>query len=308
MSSERRRPGRAARALLAGVAFGAGACLAVGGAMAQAGPSFDCAKARGPVETAICADPTLAAADWGLVDVYLRLRRGLGETDLAALRKDQLAWLATRNACGTRPAGDIGACVGAAIRARTTALAARLAPSSPAAVQPAPAGSPPPAKPGPVAAPKPPDPPPAALLTSPPRPAPPLAAGAWVPREGACALRRGDAEGRRLEWSRDAPGGADAVVFHAAATDPRLIERGDRVAFAVGPERFRAIAQPEGPGRIAVDPRDAERLTTAMTRGGRLQAIRMIDILLEVPLDGFAAAAAAIAARCGPLIRPRPAR
>jgi len=66
---------------------------------APARPSFDCAKAASPAETAICASQALAGYDRSIADAY---RRALANADAGTrprLEQEQHAWLATRDAC-----------------------------------------------------------------------------------------------------------------------------------------------------------------------------------------------------------------
>lgn len=64
-----------------------------------AGPSFDCASAKQPVEKAICADPALAAADVELARAYRQaLQRLAGDPSaVEALKKSQRTFVATRD-------------------------------------------------------------------------------------------------------------------------------------------------------------------------------------------------------------------
>ncbi len=77
------------------------------------GASFDCSKARTPVEKAICADPHLSSLDDQMAQAY---RDALNKADEAypALRQDQRAWLKGLNA------GCSGAAIGACIEKRET--------------------------------------------------------------------------------------------------------------------------------------------------------------------------------------------
>lgn len=78
--------------------------------------SFDCKRARGPVETTICADSGLSTLDEQLAAAYARaLKADTGE------KATQLAWLKTRNACAD------AACLRQAYTARIAALQARIA-------------------------------------------------------------------------------------------------------------------------------------------------------------------------------------
>jgi uncharacterized protein len=73
-------------------------------AVAQSGPSSDCAKASNEVELAICATPPLAAADREMAAVYSALAGKLSGAAKDHLVKDQERWLAFRSdACvGTK--------------------------------------------------------------------------------------------------------------------------------------------------------------------------------------------------------------
>ena len=64
-----------------------------------AGPSFDCASAKQPVEKAICADPTLAAADVALGQAYRQALQRLAGDPAAteALKASQRRFVATRD-------------------------------------------------------------------------------------------------------------------------------------------------------------------------------------------------------------------
>ncbi len=86
------------------------------------GPSFDCAKARTAVETAVCASPELSAQDLELDRLYDQIRRGTS----AAPARDELraleqAWLQSRDeTCATAP--DPASCLRDAYRDQTTKL------------------------------------------------------------------------------------------------------------------------------------------------------------------------------------------
>src|SRR5690348_1924648 len=80
--------------------------LALAGPRPAAAASFDCAKAAGDSEKAICADATLSELDETVAKAYAGLREsfanlGEGEKDaaLAALTATQRGWLAERNKC-----------------------------------------------------------------------------------------------------------------------------------------------------------------------------------------------------------------
>ena len=65
-------------------------------------PSFDCAKARLAVEILICNDVELAALDRVMAEKYRVLRETMSSEGRQQLKKDQLSWLAQRNACASR--------------------------------------------------------------------------------------------------------------------------------------------------------------------------------------------------------------
>jgi uncharacterized protein len=69
--------------------------------------SFDCAGAKAAVERAICADPALADTDNSIAAVYKSALERLDGANAAALRADQRAWLAARNAAFGRGDYDL---------------------------------------------------------------------------------------------------------------------------------------------------------------------------------------------------------
>jgi uncharacterized protein len=75
----------------------------------EAGPSFDCAKASGAVETLICADAALARADRQLAGVYAAAAKKAGTPVPGWLRAEQSGWIKGRNDCWKDP--DVRACV-----------------------------------------------------------------------------------------------------------------------------------------------------------------------------------------------------
>ena len=91
-------------------------------ALAQSGPSSDCAKASNEVELAICATPQLAAADREMATVYGALVGKLSGPAKDHLVKDQQHWLAIRiDACvGTKD--QVIRCLERHDRARTNNL------------------------------------------------------------------------------------------------------------------------------------------------------------------------------------------
>lgn len=61
-------------------------------------PSFDCAKAKTPVERAICADPAAARADSAIAHRYADLLQGFGGEAGQGLREDQRYFMSVRDA------------------------------------------------------------------------------------------------------------------------------------------------------------------------------------------------------------------
>lgn len=67
------------------------------GAVAQSGPSFDCAKASSAIDRAICQDKDVARADREMVALYGTLLARLGGPAKEALQKSQMQWIVNRN-------------------------------------------------------------------------------------------------------------------------------------------------------------------------------------------------------------------
>ena len=79
----------------------------------SARPSFDCAKASTPVETAICGAPELARLDAALAENYRNINNSnIGDGARADLKLTQRQWAAERNKCSTNQ------CINAAYRIR----------------------------------------------------------------------------------------------------------------------------------------------------------------------------------------------
>jgi len=78
--------------------------LWAGAAFAQA--SFDCSKASTASEKAICADPTLAAADKALGDAFTVLFKKLPVAQQTALKADQASWVTNRDGGCFQMTGD----------------------------------------------------------------------------------------------------------------------------------------------------------------------------------------------------------
>ena len=84
-------------------------------------PSFDCAKARGEIETLICQDDDLAALDRTLADVYKKALDQAPPDDLKTLKAFQRGWVKGRNDCWKAEA-DMHYCVQHNYEARITEL------------------------------------------------------------------------------------------------------------------------------------------------------------------------------------------
>ena len=80
-------------------ALAAALLVATAPAFAQAGPSFDCAKALVPLERAICGSAGLSKADRELVAAYEVLVGTLSGAARAHLIDDQARWRDDRRAC-----------------------------------------------------------------------------------------------------------------------------------------------------------------------------------------------------------------
>ena len=94
----------ASKAFVAGVIA---ALLAASSAPVVAGsePSFNCRRAKGFAETAICADPALATKDRVAARMYMGARSTMqeyGDTEESFdLKRERREWLARRDACQT---------------------------------------------------------------------------------------------------------------------------------------------------------------------------------------------------------------
>ena len=80
-------------------------------AVAQQGPSFDCAKASNAVEREICKRPELAKADREMAAAYAALSRRLEGAAKEHLEKDQVRWIAARNVGCVEDANGIEFCL-----------------------------------------------------------------------------------------------------------------------------------------------------------------------------------------------------
>jgi len=80
------------------------------------GPSFDCRKASGTIETAICRSASLSELDARLAFVYKDALAGAPPNRRYILQNDQRNWLLTRNDCARRP--NVAVCLDKAYRSR----------------------------------------------------------------------------------------------------------------------------------------------------------------------------------------------
>jgi tetratricopeptide (TPR) repeat protein len=92
----------------------------LGAQMALVGkPSFNCATARRPVEKAICADPDLANLDREIDTMNLQVIKdnmSVSARTVRALKRDQEAYIARRNAEFGRPGYDLRKAMKARLR------------------------------------------------------------------------------------------------------------------------------------------------------------------------------------------------
>lgn len=94
------------------------------------GPTFDCAKADGEVARLICSDPSLAALDRELADVYKAASAKATGKMLTDLRTEQRGWVKGRNDCWKVPtsltatwtANTVQECVAGQYRIRISEL------------------------------------------------------------------------------------------------------------------------------------------------------------------------------------------
>jgi uncharacterized protein/heat shock protein HslJ len=95
-----------------------------GGGQAKVdGPSFDCARANGTVETMICGDAALAKLDRELAGVYAAAVKKAGTPAPAWMRAEQSGWIKGRNDCWKE--SDVRACVDREYRDRKVELQAK---------------------------------------------------------------------------------------------------------------------------------------------------------------------------------------
>jgi uncharacterized protein len=89
--------------------------------------SFDCAKAKSPIEKAICSDSDLGALDEQLGNVYTSLRNNLSEPAKAKLRSYQTTWIKSLSTdCSIEIKGKdtkkLAVCLGAIYKSRVDLL------------------------------------------------------------------------------------------------------------------------------------------------------------------------------------------
>ncbi len=97
-------------------------CAAVAFAGAANAASFDCARASAPDEIAICGNPELSELDVRMATLYaVRMKLPMLMGSRGAAKDEQVAFLATRGACGAD-----ASCIADAYRARIDALNATL--------------------------------------------------------------------------------------------------------------------------------------------------------------------------------------
>lgn len=98
------------------------ALMAAMPAVAQGGPSFDCAKASNAIERSICKTPELAKADREMTAVYSALTAKLGGPAKDHLAKDQVRWIGNRNRACAADAGAVADCLKVRYAARIANL------------------------------------------------------------------------------------------------------------------------------------------------------------------------------------------
>lgn len=81
---------------------------AVATPVAASGPSFNCARATGPDERAICRSPALSAQDRQLARLYRDVQHCTAMGGRGANIDDQLDWLKARARCGKDRACLVG--------------------------------------------------------------------------------------------------------------------------------------------------------------------------------------------------------
>lgn len=78
----------------------------------QPAAAIDCARAKSPIEKAICADPKLKAADDAMAAAYSRLRETLSAAERKGLTASQRKWIKSReDICGYQEGAERSSCV-----------------------------------------------------------------------------------------------------------------------------------------------------------------------------------------------------
>ena len=246
--------------------------------------SFDCSKARTPVERAICAQPSLGALDRAVADAFAQ-KLARPDTDSAALKAEQSAWLRQRDAgCKVAPA-QLAGCLNTALTSRLGALAAQSAPAAAAAAAPV--------APGPQAGAQVPAPPRAPALAPPaiPSAANPPAARATLDRAAIPAGVPGDtllhvtSPGRFSIATHSANGAAIQLVDMMAGPSDPVGEAGARdgrtdVLLDTGIYKLRTLTVEKATGdvQIAVTPFADAAAPAAIPAPGELLAAPLADL------------------------------
>ena len=111
------------------IALVGGLALLASPALAQSGPSFDCAKAGHEIEELICQDEELATKDRTLTEVYKAAIAAMEKVDaggpeaIARIKTTQRGWIGGRNDCWK--ADDKRQCAADEYDRRTAFLQAR---------------------------------------------------------------------------------------------------------------------------------------------------------------------------------------
>jgi uncharacterized protein len=100
------------------------ALIATAPAVAQHGPSFDCAKATDGAEKAICKSAGLSQLDRAIASAYAQARRKLDAAGQQALQEDQEVFLGSRETAIAEDARSLGEYM----RERLTLLSHTVAP------------------------------------------------------------------------------------------------------------------------------------------------------------------------------------
>ncbi len=94
-----------------------GTGAAIGASAPAEAASFNCVRAKAPVEVAICNDPGLGEMDEQMASLYFRLTNTAPGWAVRQVKSEQSGWIRQRNACGY----DIG-CIASAYDRRINRL------------------------------------------------------------------------------------------------------------------------------------------------------------------------------------------